>query len=98
MLELVTVLDYSKVPEMHLQERNVGFFTSLESFESTLEKYSEHICEETGKYLVVENVEMNDYIFSYDELPIWYHYNYEKNIYEKCDCPKEHECVVGFWQ
>lgn len=69
----------------------------MENFESTLEKYSEHICEDTGKYIVVENVETNDYIFSYDESLTWYHYNCEKNIYEKCDCPKEHEGVVGFW-
>ena len=37
--------------------------SSLKSFEESLEKYSEHINENTGRYLVVESVEMNSYIF-----------------------------------
>lgn len=93
---MVTVLDYSG--GQYESSRAMGIFTSLESFEQSLEKYSGNINENTGKYLIVETVETDSYIFSYEDSLIWYEYNYEKNVYEKCECPKEHKTTVGFWQ
>lgn len=93
---IVTILDYRN--GQYESSRNMGIFTSLKSFEESLEKYSEHINENTGRYLVVESVEMNSYIFSYEDSLIWYEYNYDTDVYEKCECPEEHKSTVGFWQ
>lgn len=98
---MVIILDYIYLPEEYgydIRHRPVGIFTSLESFEESLEKYSKHICENTGKYLIVETVEIDSYIFSYEDSLIWYEYNYDTDVYEKCECPKEHKTTVGFWQ
>lgn len=92
----VVVLDYSD--GQYQSSRTMGFFTSLEHFEQSLEKYSDWICEGIGKYLVIEPVEVNEYIFSYEDNLIWYEYNVEKKLYEKCECPEEHKSTVGFWQ
>lgn len=94
---IATILDYRLLKD-DVQKRPVGIFVSLENFEQSLEKYSEHIHEGSGKYIVLELIETNTYIFSYDDSPIFYKYNTEKDVYEKCDCPEEHKNVVGFWQ
>ena len=78
---MVTVLDYYE--DQYESSRNMGIATSLESFEQSLEKYSGDINENSGKYLVVETVETDSYIFSYNDPLIWYVYNDEKNVYEK---------------
>lgn len=93
---VVTILDYSN--DVYVSSRTMGVFDSLEFIEQSLVLYSGHINENTGKYLVVESVERDSYIFSYEDPLIWYKYNYDKDVYEKCECPEEHKTTVGFWQ